>query len=167
MASRSTARIRRETVIQKGPAGMVSVAGGKLTTWHAIGRRAAAMALAEIGRSAPPSRATPLPGAVGPAEIDAALARAWPDLDADIRAALGRHYGTVALDLLEPARERPELLERIDLAGPDVWAQLPHARDHEWAATADDVLHRRTTVAHRGSVGAAVHARATALLGER
>jgi glycerol-3-phosphate dehydrogenase len=167
VASRSTARIRRETVIHKGPAGMVSVAGGKLTTWHAIGRRAAAMALAEIGRSAPPSRATPLPGAVAPAEIDAALARTWPDLDADVRAALGRHYGTVALDLLESARDRPELLERIDPLGPDVWAQLPHARHHEWAATAADVLQRRTTVAHRGPVGAAVHARATELLAGR
>ena len=77
-ASRSTARIRRETVIRRGPAGMVSVAGGKLTTWHAIGRRAAAMALADIGRSAPPCRAAPLPGAAQPTEIDAALARAWP-----------------------------------------------------------------------------------------
>jgi len=166
VASRSTARIRRETIILRGPAGMVSVAGGKLTTWHAIGRRAAAMALAEIGGSAPASGAAPLPGAVAPAEIDAALARAWPGLDADVRAALGRHYGTVALDLLEPARDRPELLERIDPAGPDVWAQLPHARDHEWAATDDDVLQRRTTVAYRGPVGAAVRARAAQLLGE-
>jgi glycerol-3-phosphate dehydrogenase len=167
VASRSTARIRRETVIRRGPAGMVSVAGGKLTTWHAIGRRAAAMALADIGRSAPPSGAAPLPGAAQPAEIDAALARAWPDLDADIRIALGRHYGTVALDLLEPARERPELLERIVPTGPDIWAQLPHAGDHEWAATAADVLQRRTTVAYRGPVASAVHARAAELLGKR
>jgi glycerol-3-phosphate dehydrogenase len=125
------------------------------------------MALAEIGLSAPPAGATPLPGAAGAAEIDAALARAWPGLDADIRASLGRHYGTVALDLLEPARDRPELLERIDPAGPDIWAQLPHARDHEWAATADDVLQRRTTVAYRGPVSAHVLARADELLGER
>jgi glycerol-3-phosphate dehydrogenase len=167
VAGRSTARIRRETVIGRGPAGMVSVAGGKLTTWHAVGARAAAMALAEVGGSARPAAATPLPGAAAAAEIDAALARAWPGLDADIRAALGRHYGMVALDLLEPARDRPELLERIDPAGPDIWAQVPHSRDHEWAASADDVLERRTTVAYRGPVGAAVHARATELLGER
>jgi glycerol-3-phosphate dehydrogenase len=167
VAGRSTARIRRETVISRGPAGMVSVAGGKLTTWHAIGRRAAGMALAEIGRSAVTAAVTPLPGAAVPAEVDAALAQAWPGVDADIRAALGRHYGTVALDLLERARDRPELLERIDPAGPDIWAQLPHARDHEWAATADDVLQRRTTVAYRGPVGANVRARANELLGER
>ena len=167
VASRSTAHIRRETVIGRGPAGMVSVAGGKLTTWHAVGRRAAGMALAEIGLPAPPAGATPLPGAAGAAEIDAALARAWPGLDADIRASLGRHYGTVALDLLEPARDRPELLERIGPDGPDIWAQVPRARDHEWAATVDDVLRRRTTVAYRGPVAAAVHARAAELLGER
>jgi glycerol-3-phosphate dehydrogenase len=166
VAGRSTARIRRETVIGRGPAGMVSVAGGKLTTWHAVGERAAGMALAEIGRSTP-AGATPLPGAAAAAEIDAALVGAWPGLDADIRAALGRHYGTVALDLLEPARDRPELLERIDPNGPAIWAQVPHARDHEWAATADDVLRRRTTVAYRGAVSAAVHARTTELLGER
>ncbi|MDX6521580.1 MAG: glycerol-3-phosphate dehydrogenase [Gaiellales bacterium] len=164
VAGRSTARIRRETVIGRGPAGMVSVAGGKLTTWPAVGERAAG--LARAGRSAP-AAATPLPGAAAAAEIDAALARAWPGLDADIRAALGRHYGTVALDLLEPARDRPELLERIDPNGPDIWAQVPHARDHEWAATADDVLRRRATVAYRGPVAAAVHARVAELLAER
>jgi glycerol-3-phosphate dehydrogenase len=59
------------------------------------------------------------------------------------------------------------LLERIVPTGPDIWAQLPHAGGHEWAATADDALQRRTTVAHRGPVAAAVHARATELLGER
>ena len=46
----STIRTRRETVVGRGAAGMVSVAGGKLTTWRSIGARAAGA----LGRRAPP-----------------------------------------------------------------------------------------------------------------
>jgi len=41
-------------------------------------------------------------------------------------------------------------MERIHPAGPDIWAQAFHAVDSEWAATVDDVVRRRTTLAIRG-----------------
>jgi glycerol-3-phosphate dehydrogenase len=167
VAAGSTARTRRETVIGSGPAGMVSVAGGKLTTWRAIGQRAAAMALESLGRPQPPPDPAPLPGAGDPAVIEATLALGWPQLGGDVRAALARHYGTEAARVLEPARERPELLERIVVGGPDLWAQVPFARDHEWADDVEDVLARRTTVAVRGGDGEAVRARTAQLLEER
>ena len=78
----ATARVRRETVIGRGPAGMVSVAGGKLTTWRVIGRRAAAMALA--GSAAPAGagrRATAAARRGGPADHRVGdLPAAWPRL---------------------------------------------------------------------------------------
>jgi glycerol-3-phosphate dehydrogenase len=81
-----------------------------------------------------------------------------------VRASLACHYGSVALQLLERSRARPQLLERIHPDGPDLWAQVPHARDHEWAATDEDVLRGRTTVALRGQADAAVREHVRALL---
>ena len=49
MSTGVTSRIRRGTVVSRGPAGMISVAGGKLTMWRAIGRDAARLALGLIG----------------------------------------------------------------------------------------------------------------------
>ena len=54
--------------------------------------------------------------------------------------------------------------ERIDPAGPDVWAQVSHAREHEWAATAEDIVHTRTTLAVRGLDTPAVREQITAEL---
>ena len=39
---------------------------------------------------------------------------------------------------------------RMHPDGPDIWAQALYGRDREWAATVDDVVHGRTTVALRG-----------------
>ena len=59
-------------------------------------------------------------------------------------------YGTLAYDVLEPARLEPELYEPIVPGGPDVLAQARYAVEQEAAVRADDILRRRTTVALRG-----------------
>jgi glycerol-3-phosphate dehydrogenase len=148
-SGRATTRTRREVVISRGPGGMVSVAGGKLTTWRLIGARAAGMALRELGVSGG-RELEPLPGAAPLEQVLEALAGTHPDLDADVRSHLARHYGMVALDLLAAAADDPDLLARIHPDAPDIRAQVLHARRHEWAATADDVLRTRTTIALRG-----------------
>ena len=50
--------------------------------------------------------------------------------------------------------------------GPDIWAQVEWARDHEWASDPADVLARRTTVAARGPLDDRVVQRAAELLGQ-
>ena len=146
----STIRARRETVVTRGPGGMVSVAGGKLTTWRLIGARTARLALGSIGRTPAPRRAVALPGAGKPDAIERSLAATHPELPPDVRAHLARHYGTRSADLLAPADDDRHLLERMHPDGPDIWAQALYGRDREWAATVDDVVHGRTTVALRG-----------------
>jgi glycerol-3-phosphate dehydrogenase len=71
-----------------------------------------------------------------------------------------------ALDVLGLADGDPELLGRIHADGPDVLAQVVQAREREWAASVDDVFHRRTTLGARGLDNAAVRERIGALLGE-
>ena len=66
-----------------------------------------------------------------------------------MRTHLARHYGTRSAAVLAPAATAPELLQRVHPDGPDIWAQVAYGRDHEWAATVDDVVRGRTTVALR------------------
>jgi glycerol-3-phosphate dehydrogenase len=167
VAKSPTARRKRETVITRGPAGMVSVAGGKLTTWRLIGSTAARLALAELGSTASAGAPTPLPGA-GPVDrIRREIAGAAPGMAADIRAHLGSWYGTVALDVLALGRRDGSLYDRMHPDAPDIWAQVEHARDHEWAATPDDVLQRRTTLGLRGLAGDEIAERIDRILAGR
>ncbi len=165
VGSSSTDRARRETVITVGAGGMVSVAGGKLTTWRAIGIEAAAQALAQIGRSLPAVPPEPLVGAADPVTVAREVAAKHPALAAPVCEHLARLYGAEAHLVLDPALRDPGLYEPIAAGGPDVTAQVRFAVEVEGAATADDVLRRRTTVAIRGLASAAVAARATAELG--
>ena len=131
-----TANARRETVFTHGPQGMLSVAGGKLTTY----RRIALGALEAVGVKNLDRRPRPLPGATGLDEIS------WPDtLDSATRSHLLHLYGSLAAEVLEPAADDPSLLEPLVAGRPDVRAQEVYARSHEWARTPDDVLRRRTT----------------------
>ncbi len=132
----STANAKRETVFSTGPSGMVSVAGGKLTTY----RRIALDALDHLGVRGLSRRPRPLPGAAGLDHVD------WPvELDAPTRAHLLHLYGSLAVEVLRPAVEDPRLLEPLVPGRPDLRAQEVYARAHEWARTDDDVLRRRTT----------------------
>jgi glycerol-3-phosphate dehydrogenase len=132
----ATVNARRETVYSTGPTGMVSVAGGKLTTY----RRIALDALDHLGVRGLSRGPRPLPGAAGLERIG------WPvELDAATRAHLLHLYGALAVDVLAPAVEDPSLLEPLVPGRPDLRAQDAYARAHEWALTDEDVLRRRTT----------------------
>jgi glycerol-3-phosphate dehydrogenase len=149
----ATSSAKRETVFSTGPGGMVSVAGGKLTTY----RRIALDALGHLGVRGLSRRPRPLPGALGLERI------AWPvELDTATRSHLLHLYGSLAVDVLTPAVEDPALLEPLVPGRPDLRAQDRYAREHEWARTDDDVLRRRTTAWLAG--GAADRDRAEAWL---
>jgi glycerol-3-phosphate dehydrogenase len=137
-----TASAKRETVFSTGPTGMVSVAGGKLTTY----RRIALDALGHAGVRRLSRRPRPLPGATGLDRI------AWPvELDSATRAHLLHLYGSLAVEVLQPAAEDPSLLEPIVAGRPDLRAQDLYARAHEWARVDEDVVRRRTTAWLAGS----------------
>jgi len=154
----ATANARRETVFSVGPAGMLSVAGGKLTTYRKIALDALDRVRGELGLRRLDRRPFPLPGAAG-------RAAALPvELDPEVGAHLRHLYGTRAGMVLESAADDPSLLERIHSDGPDIAAQALFAVRHEWATTAEDVLRRRTTVALRGLADAGAVGRVEALL---
>ncbi|MFC4564683.1 FAD-dependent oxidoreductase [Nocardiopsis mangrovi] len=168
----STSSAKRETVVTLGRGGMLSVAGGKWTTYRHIGRtvierlrRVRAVPLAED--MSPTLKTVPLPGIGRP---EAVAHRLMADrepparMDPLVARHLATHYGSVSLDIADLVRADPALGERIHPGGPDIWAQAVFARNNEWAVTVDDVLRRRTTVTVRGLDDAAVRDRVAALL---
>jgi glycerol-3-phosphate dehydrogenase len=132
----ATVNARRETVYTKGSAGMLSVAGGKLTTY----RRIALDALEQLGVRGLDRKPRPLPGATGLRSVN------WPlELEAATRSHLLHLYGSLAPDVLTPALDDSSLLEPIVQGRPDLRAQDRYAHECEWALTDEDVVRRRTT----------------------
>jgi glycerol-3-phosphate dehydrogenase len=147
----STASAHREVMVRVGPRGMVSIAGGKLTTHRRI-------ALAVLNRIADPRLARL--GLVDGALPDASNRPDFlvTDLDPGVASHLAQVYGSEAAMVVAQGRVHPNAMERIHPDGPDIWAQAYHAVDREWAMTVDDVVRRRTTLAVRGLATPALRA---------
>jgi glycerol-3-phosphate dehydrogenase len=144
----TTATARRETVYSRGPSGMVSVAGGKLTTYRRIALDALEHLRSELGLHRLDRRPRALPGAAGLDRVP------FPaELPPEIRSHLLHLYGSLAAELLAPAAEDAALLEPLVPGRPDLAAQALYARTHEWAVTDEDVRRRRTTAWLAGPAG--------------
>ena len=158
-AGDATASARRETVLLRGPGGVLTIAGGKLTTYRRIALGALHALRAELGLHRIDRRAVPLPGAADLHDVAQRIARAQPGLEPQVRLHLAHLYGTLAEELLAGAADDSGLL-RLHPDAPDIAAQVAYARAREWACTEEDVLNRRTTLGLRGLSPAAARLRA-------
>ena len=149
-AEGATASARRETVLLRGPKGMLTIAGGKLTTYRRIALDALGELRSDLGLHRIDRAPAPLPGAADLHDAAQQVARAFPELEPPVRLHLAHLYGLLALEVLEAARDEPALLNRIHPDGPDIAAQATYAWAREWACTEEDVFRRRTTLALRG-----------------
>jgi glycerol-3-phosphate dehydrogenase len=154
-----TTRARRETMLSRGRLGMLSVAGGKLTTYRRIALAVLHALRSDLELHRIDRRPRPLPGAADPEVAADALRRRHPELPAPLAARLARTYGTLAEDVLAAGRLEP-LADHVA----ETEAEVMHAREREWARTTDDVLRRRTTLALTGRDSPAVRERVEALL---
>jgi glycerol-3-phosphate dehydrogenase len=162
--SGETLTARRETQYVFGRGGMLTVAGGKLTTYRRIARDALERLRPELGLPRLDPRPLPLPGAGGLEDAGRRIARRFPELDPATRSHLLHLYGSLAEEVLAPALREPSLLEPIHPDAPDVLAQIGYAGEQEWAVRVEDVVWRRTTLGHRGLADAAA-ARVAAVFG--
>lgn len=160
IAEGDTATARRGHMVETGPNGLISVAGGKLTTHRLIAidalRRVPDQRLEDLAPDC--SR---LPGTGWSPRFDA-FSRVAPEV-ADH---LERLYGDEAIRVLDLAATMPGGFARINPAGPDIWGQAAYAIESEWAGGVDDIARRRTTLSVRGLLTDAVTARLAALVGE-
>jgi len=144
-----------------GAAPLLSIVGGKLTTY----RRLAESALARLARHLPQRRGLqpgwtgtiPLPGGeIEPGEVGllgVRLKRSHPFLSDAQAARLARAYGTLALELLGKARAAEDLGRHFGAGLTE--AEVAYLAEREWARTAEDVLWRRSKLGLRLTPGEA------------
>jgi glycerol-3-phosphate dehydrogenase len=132
--------ISRKAELYETSSGMVTITGGKLTTWRRMAKMTVDRLVDREAREAPcRTHEIPLGATVAPADlprVDGVPAAAY--------AALAGRYGHAAHDVLAVARERPELAEPIVPDLPDLLAEVVYAARHEQARSLGDVLLRRT-----------------------
>lgn len=148
--SELTSQLSREHAVARPQPGLVSIAGGKYTTYRVMARDAIDAALEDVGGVVPPSvtEHIPLVGAEGYRalvnQVDRLSRRtglpAW-----QVHRLLDR-YGSLADELLAMVDEDPALREPVDGAEEYLCVELAYAASHEGALHLDDVLARRTRI---------------------
>ena len=159
MGAGATARAHRETMLSTGPLGMVSVAGGKLTTYRRIALAVLHVLRTELDLHRIDRRPRPLPGAADPGVAADALRRRHPELDSELAWHLATTYGSLASEVIAMGP-----LEPLGDGVREVEAQVLYAREREWASSAEDVVRRRTTLAVTGRISDEVRRRVESLL---
>jgi glycerol-3-phosphate dehydrogenase len=140
---------RRDEIIASGDVGLISIAGGKLTTHRKMAERAVDLVVKRLGRKAGPCRTdqVPLPGGeFSPAELvvlAADLRRRLPALPPGGSERLVRSYGAAAERIAARAEARPEAATPLPGRAGVLRAEAEHALDEEMALTLTDVLERR------------------------
>lgn len=142
-ADGSTADLSRRHAVLTSRSGVVTVVGGKLTTYRRMAQDAVDAAVAGSGLVAGPCRTATLPllGAASRAEL----------ADLELPERLVRRYGTDAALVLDDARrvtglDDATLLAPVADGVPITLAELVFGVTHEGAADVDDLLDRRTRV---------------------
>jgi glycerol-3-phosphate dehydrogenase len=156
--------ISRKAEIYETSSGLVTITGGKLTTWRRMAKLAVDRIVEREGREAP-CHTEEIP--IGLPEDPAALPD-LPGVEDDTRAHLAARYGHAARDVLRLAAAAPQLTRRISPDLPDIAAEPAFAAGHEQARSLADALLRRTRLglldarrlAAPGSEGARLAARA-------
>jgi glycerol-3-phosphate dehydrogenase len=141
--SRKSVDISRKAELYETSSGMVTITGGKLTTWRRMAKMTVDRLVEREARQAPcRTHEIPLGEAVDPQALPRVAG-----LAETAYAALAARYGHRAADVLALAAERPELAAPIVAGEPDVLAEVLFAARHEQATTIADVLARRTRLA--------------------
>ncbi len=163
----SESEISREHKITVAPDGLISVAGGKLTTYRKMASEIVDTAVDLLrlsghlpdGLTEAKTAHHPLPGAVN-----------WPPDDDHERVAkevqlaagadllsmasarnLANTYGMLAIKIAQFVHKYPDLGKVIIEGRPEIYAQIDWAVQREFAATVTDILIQRTQIFYRDS----------------
>jgi glycerol-3-phosphate dehydrogenase len=135
--------ISRKAELYETSSGMITITGGKLTTWRRMAKMAVDRVVEREARDAPcRTHEIPLGQAVAVEELP--RVEGVPE---DSYAALAGRYGHAAREVLELASTRGELAQPILPGLPDLLAEVVLAARREQALSIADVLLRRTRVA--------------------
>jgi glycerol-3-phosphate dehydrogenase len=137
---RKSVDISRKAELYETSSGMLTITGGKLTTWRRMAKQTVDRLVEREGREAPcHTHEIPLGMPARPEDLEA------PDgVGEEALAQLGFRYGHAARKVLAIARENPKLARPIAPGRPDLLAEVALAARAEQARSVGDVLLRRT-----------------------
>ncbi len=163
-AAETESSVSREHIITVEPDGLITIAGGKLTTYRRMGTELINLVLETLddrgegltGLQMPETDLNPLPGAVGWPESgdceavserilaasDGLLTKRTADL-------LSKSYGMRGINIAELVVADPALAVPLINGRPEIAAQVVWAATEELAATISDVMIRRTQLYYR------------------
>ena len=138
--TRKSVDISRKAELYETSGGLITITGGKLTTWRRMAKMAVDRIVERDGREAPcRTHEIPLGQSIDPAGL--------PRIDGVSEAsyaALAGRYGHAAEQVLATATARGELARPILEGMPDLLAEAAFAARNEQALSVADVLLRRT-----------------------
>jgi glycerol-3-phosphate dehydrogenase len=138
--SRKSVDISRKAELYETSSGMITITGGKLTTWRRMAKLTVDRLVERDGRQAPcRTHEIPLGAAIDPAvlpRVEGVPPQAYESL--------ASRYGQAAPAVLATASERGQFAQVILSGVPDLLAEAPFAARHEQARSVGDVLLRRT-----------------------
>jgi glycerol-3-phosphate dehydrogenase len=156
-----TSSVTRKHIIydhsSEGVKNLLSLIGGKLTTFRHVGEQLVDAVCKKQKRRTPACSTlnTPFPGAVVPS--DDRVTEAVQTYRDRVPLATLNHlftlYGARATEVLKLIDEFPDLAEPITAHLPDIKAQIVYAVREEAAHTFVDILRRRTTIAMQLNYG--------------
>jgi glycerol-3-phosphate dehydrogenase len=137
---RKSVDISRKAELYETSSGMLTITGGKLTTWRRMAKQTVDRLVEREGREAPcHTHEIPLGMTARPEDLEA------PDgVGEEALEQLAFRYGHAARKVLAIAREDPKLARPIVPGRPDLLAEVVVAARHEQARSVADVLLRRT-----------------------
>jgi len=153
---KAPSEISRKDEIMVGAKELISIAGGKLTTYRRMAQRVVDLALKSLERSQrvhgqfAPCQTDKLPLAGGNCSreglqaLERRLQNLHPEMPPTTIARLVGKYGTQSATLLDQILHSPELGEPIAQATQLLRAEVRYAIEHEMALTVEDVLDRRS-----------------------
>jgi glycerol-3-phosphate dehydrogenase len=151
--------ISRKAELYETSSGMITITGGKLTTWRRMAKLTVDRLVEREARNAP-CRTQDVP--LGQA-VDAAALPRVDGVPPEAYERLAHRYGHAAHAVLAVAGERPELAQPIVAGGPpDLLAEAVHAARREQATSVGDALLRRTRIALQAADAVADREGATA-----
>jgi glycerol-3-phosphate dehydrogenase len=146
----STSKLSREHAVSTADTGLISVAGGKYTTYRIMAKDAVDLAASRLEADVQRCRTDRLPllGADGFPECKARCAEFAREVglpEKSVERLLDR-YGSLVVELLALIADRPDLGECLEGAGSYLRVEALYAATHEGALHLDDLLTRRTRI---------------------
>ena len=146
---RSTAKVSRTHAVLQSPSGLVTIVGGKLTTYRRMAQDTVDVLNHRDGSPVVhPTQSLPLQGSAGWPFVQRELEKKGSALGLSHQtiAHLGKSYGAESLAILDLISGDPSLAQLLIDDLPYIRAEVVYATCYEMAVTPYDVLARRTSI---------------------